>query len=148
MPVGDGSDVLLWAPAGASHVRELRRGREYSTVATAGGRVAWIGGDGLREGTRVTVIDARFAPHRLPRAAEQRRCALSSFDGRAVAFATASCALAGPARGAPPRGARSRGRLPALDAAVDPTPTIRGDRYRVQVACINAPGRAAACSRG
>ena len=44
VPVGDGCDVLLWAPAGAARVRELRRGRDVLTVATAGGRVAWVGG--------------------------------------------------------------------------------------------------------
>ena len=33
VPVGDGDDVLLWAPAGATRVRELARGHEYSRVA-------------------------------------------------------------------------------------------------------------------
>ena len=140
MPVGDGSDVLLWAPAGASHVRELRRGREYSTVATAGGRVAWIGGDGLREGTRVTVIDAatRRTVFRGPPSFSVRSL---SFDGRAVAFATASCALVGPAARSASRRTFPRGVCLRSDAAVNPeSPTIRGDRYRVRVACINAPG--------
>ncbi len=141
VPIGDGGDVLLWAPAGASHVRELRRGREYSTVATAGGRVAWIGGDGLREGTRVTVIDAatRRTVFRGPPSFSVRSL---SFDGRNVAFATASCALVGPAaRSASRRTLPTGGGCLRSDAAVNPSsPTILGDRYRVRVACINAPG--------
>ena len=140
VPVGDGSDVLLWAPAGASHVRELRRGREYSTVATAGGRVAWIGGDGLREGTRVTVIDAatRRTVFRGPPSFSVRSL---SFDGRAVAFATASCALVGPAARSASRRTLPGGACLRSDVAVNPeSPTIRGERYLVRVACINAPG--------
>ena len=136
VPVGDGSDVLLWAPAGASHVRELRRGLEYSTVATAGGRVAWVGRESVRQGTRVTVIDAatRHTVFRGPPSSVVRSL---SFDGRNVAFATASCALAGPARRSSSRRSIPEGVCLRSDAAVY---ADTENRYRFQVACINAPG--------
>jgi hypothetical protein len=139
VPIGDGSDVLLWAPAGASRVRELRRGQEYSTVATAGGQVAWIGGDGLRDGTRVTVIDAatRRTVFRGPPASD---LANLSFDGRNVAFATTFCSLAGPASPASSRLTLPAGACLRSDVAVnEESPSVRGNRYRVRVACINAP---------
>jgi hypothetical protein len=67
-----------------------------------------------------------------------------SFDGRNVAFATAACALVGPAARSASRRTVPRGACLRSDAAVNPeSPTILGDRYRVRVACINAP--AASC---
>ncbi len=110
MPVGDGSDVLLWAPAGASRVRELRRGQDYATVATAGGRVAWVGAEGTRDGTRVSVIDAttRRIVFRGPPAFDVRQL---SFDGRNVAFATSLLRVRRSGRAGRRPGARSpRGR--------------------------------------
>jgi hypothetical protein len=139
VPVGDGSDALLWAPAGASHVRVLRRGQAYGTVATAGGRVAWVGDDGVRDGTRVSVIDAtsRRMVFRGPRVLGVRQL---SFDGRYVAFATPLCAFAGPASPSASRSTIPPGPCLRSDIAVNPqTPITRGNRYRVRVACINAP---------
>ena len=70
--VGDGSDVLLWAPAGASRVRVLATQVRMETVATAGGRVAYVGSNRLDAGVRVTVLDGAIGPHALPRAADRR----------------------------------------------------------------------------
>jgi hypothetical protein len=137
VPVGDGSDVLLWAPAGASRVRELRRGQDYGTVATAGGRVAWVGAEGARDGTRVSVIDAttRRIVFRGPPAFSIPQL---SFDGRNVAFATSLCAFVGPASPSASRRTIPAGPCLRSDLAVNPE-TARGGRYRVRIACINAP---------
>ncbi|MDA0185715.1 hypothetical protein OJ997_35755, partial [Solirubrobacter phytolaccae] len=58
LPAGDGTGVLVWAPAGASAVRVLSTGgSRLGRVATAGGRVAYVTGAGLREGVRAVVVD-------------------------------------------------------------------------------------------
>ncbi len=136
VPVGDGDDVLLWAPAGASRVRELARGHEYSRVAVAGGRVAFVSADGLREGLRAFVIDARTrrVVFRGPPAFDVSSL---GFDGRNIAFALPGCLIAGPAvsRRTIPEGPCSR-----TDVAVDSV-EMREGRVRVRVACINAPSR-------
>ena len=45
VPAGDGTGVLVWAPAGASGVRVLARGASrLGRVAVAGGRVAYVTG--------------------------------------------------------------------------------------------------------
>ena len=138
VPVGDGDDVLLWARAGASRVRVLARGRRYSRVAVAGGRVAFVGGDGLRDGERVTIVDpaTNRVVFRGPPASEITSLA---FDGRNVAFSTPACALAGPARS---RRTIPPGPCSRTDVAVSTVvPAVRDGRYRVRVACINAPAR-------
>ncbi len=134
VPVGDGDDVLLWAPAGATRVRELTRGHEYSRVAVAGGRVAFVAADGLREGVRAFVIDprSRRIVFRGPPAFDVSSL---SFDGRNLAFALPGCLVAGPAvsRRTIPPGPCSR-----TDLAVD-SAELRAGSVRVRVACINAP---------
>lgn len=94
VPAGDGDDVLLWAPRGASRVRAIRTGREYSSVATAGGRVAFVGADGLSDGVRVTVVDptTRRTLFRGPPAFDVGGL---GFDGRVVAFRASDCAVVG-----------------------------------------------------
>ena len=134
VPVGDGDDVLLWAPAGATRVRELARGHEYSRVAVGGGRVAFVAADGLREGVRAFVIDPR--PRRIVfRGPPAFDVSSLSFDGRNIAFALPGCLVAGPAvsRRTIPPGPCSR-----TDVAVD-TARLREDAVSVRVACINAP---------
>ena len=136
VPVGDGDDVLLWAPAGATRVRELTRGHEYSRVAVAGGRVAFVAADGLRDGVRAFVIDPRTRRivFRGPPAFDVSSL---SFDGRNIALALPGCLVAGPAvsRRTIPPGPCSR-----TDLAVD-TAEIRDGAVSVRVACINAPAR-------
>jgi hypothetical protein len=136
VPVGDGDDVLLWAPAGATRVRELARGHEYSRVAVAGGRVAFVAADGLRDGVRAFVIEprSRRIVFRGPPAFDVTSL---SFDGRNIAFALPGCLVAGPAlsRRTIPEGPCSR-----TDLGVDSAELHEGS-VRVRVACINAPGR-------
>ena len=131
VPAGDGDDVLLWAPAGASRVRVLRTGRQYSRVAIAGTRVAFAGGDGLREGVRAFVVDAatRRTVFRGPPASD---LSALQFDGSTVAFATADCLLAGPAV--------SRFTLPA-GPCVRTDVTVAEVRGGLEIGCINAPER-------
>jgi hypothetical protein len=135
VPVGDGDDVLLWAPAGATRVRELARGDDYASVAIGGGRVAFVAGDGLREGARAFVIDpsSRRIVFRGPPAYDVSSL---GFDGRAIAFALPNCLIAGPpvSRRTIPPGPCSR-----TDLAVD-SPQLRDRTVSVRVACINAPG--------
>jgi hypothetical protein len=132
VPTGDGGDVPLWAPRTGSRVRVLSTGREYSSVATAGGRVAFIGADGLRDGVRVSVIDSatRKLVFRGPPAFD---IGALGYDGTNVAFSTPSCALVGTGsrRTLPPG--------PCVRTDVGVTPEAGNDRYRVRVACINAP---------
>ena len=136
VPVGDGDDVLLWAPVGATRVRELKRGHEYSRVAVAGGRVAFVAADGLRDGVRAFVIDprSRRIVFRGPPAFDVSSL---SFDGRNIALALPGCLVAGPAvsRRTIPPGPCSR-----TDLAVD-SAELREGSVRVRVACINAPAR-------
>jgi hypothetical protein len=136
VPVGDGDDVLLWAPAGATRVRELARGHEYSRVAVAGGRVAFVAADGLRDGVRAFVIDprSRRIVFRGPPAFDVTSL---SFDGRNIALALPDCLLAGPAvsRRTIPEGPCSR-----TDLAVDSAELQEGS-VKVRVACINVPAR-------
>ncbi len=136
VPVGDGDDVLLWAPAGATRVRELKRGDDYASVAVGGGRVAFVAADGLREGSRVFVIDpsTRRIVFRGPPAYDVSSL---SFDGRTIAFALPNCLIAGPpvSRRTIPPGPCSR-----TDLAVD-SPQVGEKTVSVRVACINAPAR-------
>ena len=137
VPVGDGDDVLLWAPAGEDRVRVLARGREYSAVATAGGHVAWVGGDGLRDGVRVFVIDAasRRITFKGPPAFE---IGSLSFDGSSLAFRTSACVVAGPATAS--RRTLPEGPCVRTEVGVAPEAPA-GGRYLARVACINAAER-------
>lgn len=142
VPTGDGEDVLLWAPARSERVRVLATGREYGRVATAGGRVAFAAGDGLRDGERLTVIDAatRRTLFRGPPAFSIDGL---SFDGRTIAFATPGCTLIGPVWRRSSRRTLPPGECVRTDVAVSTAnPAVRGNRYGVRVACINAPARA------
>ncbi len=142
VPTGDGEDVLLWAPARAERVRVLATGREYGRVATAGGRVAFAAGDGLRDGERLTVIDAatRRTLFRGPPAFSIDGL---SFDGRTIAFATPGCTLIGPVWRRSSRRTRAARRVRAdRRRGQHRVPAVRGNRYGVRVACINAPARA------
>ncbi|HEX6023990.1 MAG TPA: hypothetical protein VFZ00_18515 [Solirubrobacter sp.] len=136
VPVGDGDDVLLWAPAGASRVRELKRGDDYGSVAVGAGRVAFVASDGLRDGFRAFVIDprSRRIVFRGPPALDVSRL---SFDGRTIAFALPNCLIAGSpvSRRTIPPGPCAR-----TDLAVD-SPSLRDGSVSFRVACINAPAR-------
>lgn len=152
VPAGDGTGVLVWAPAGASGVRVLARGASrLGRVAVAGGRVAYVTGAGLREGVRAVVVDP--AAVRNPRAASPRAGVVSlagrgevlrgppvydvtslSFDGAWLGFSTPSCLYVASASAFTlPAGPCAR-----TEVAAEP---LRGGG-RVRVACINAPTRA------
>ena len=76
VPAGDGTGVLVWAPAGASGVRVLARGASrLGRVAVAGGRVAYVTGAGLREGVRASWSTRRRRdPASASRSAGGARC--------------------------------------------------------------------------
>ena len=90
--VGDGSDVLLYAPAGASRVRALAREVRMEGVATAGGRVAYVGSNRLDAGVRVTVVDGASGA-RVFRGPVSETADRMSFDGTHLAWATGGCTL-------------------------------------------------------
>ena len=71
--VGDGSDVVLYAPAGAARVRALAREVRMETVTTAGGRVAYVGSNRLDAGVRVTVPGRGVGRAAVPRPGERDR---------------------------------------------------------------------------
>ena len=137
VPVGDGSDVVLFAPADAVRVRVLATGAEFSRVAVAGGRVAYIGAVPGRDGVRVTVLDASSGRvvWRGPAASDIGGL---GFDGRALAFHTPSCGYAGvlgTSQAVLPPGPCVR-----TEIAVSTTiPAVRSNRLRVRIGCINAP---------
>lgn len=141
LAAGDGNDVLLWAPAGATRVQVLSSGRSRTYVATARGRVAFVGAEGERGGQRVTVIEAatRRTVFRGPVAYTVSNVA---FDGSHVAFTAAECVLAGPADPAASRRSLPEGPCVRSDAGVNTEfPLVRDGRYRAQVTCLNAPDR-------
>ena len=125
VPVGDGDDVLLWAPAGDDRVRVLATGAQFARVAVAGGRVAFVGADGLRDGVRVRDRPAtRAVVFRGPPAFDVTAL---GFDGRDLAFARRRLRLRRAGRGV--RVAAARGpvlahRL-AVDAALEPRRLVR-----------------------
>ena len=141
LPAGDGTGVLVWAPAGASRVRVLATGgARLGRVAVAGGRVAYVTGAGLREGVRAVVVDPAAARARsgtptgrgeVLRGPAVYDVTSLSFDGAWLGFSTPSCQYVASA---------SAGTLPAgpcvrTEVAVEPV------RRGVRVACINAPAR-------
>ena len=69
---GDGSDVVLWAPAGAKQVRVLATLARAEEVATAGGRVAFVGSNRLDGGGRCASRSSTARPGRGSSAARSR----------------------------------------------------------------------------
>jgi len=134
VPVGDGSDVLLWAPPSAADVRVLARGQGFGTVVVDGARVAYVAG--TRLGERVRVVDARSGAIVFRGPAVASVSALA-FSGDAIAFSTPGCTVAGGASG-------SFRSLPAgvcVRSSVTVT-ALAGRGVRVQVACVSAVGAA------
>ena len=128
--VGDGSDVLLWAPAGASRVRALAREVRMESVATAGGRVAYVGSNRLDAGVRVTILDGASGRtvFRGPVTATAERL---SFDGTHLAYATDACTLLA---------------TEGTAAVIPPGPCVRTETTvtrlegaRAEVTCLSAP---------
>jgi hypothetical protein len=132
VPAGDGSDVLLYSPAGDDRVQVLATGAQFEGVAAAGGRVAYVGGTATREGVRVSVLNGDGSvAWRGPWVSDATALA---FDGRALAFRTGGCGYAGVV-------GAWEARLPAgpctrsdavVDAAVEPR------RIVADVRCVNA----------
>ena len=93
VPVGDGSDVLLYSPFWDDAVRVLATGAQFDSVVTAGGRVAFVGGRADRDGVRVSVLSGDGAVvYRGPWVSE---ASALGFDGRGLAFRTGGCGYAG-----------------------------------------------------
>ncbi|WP_028061961.1 WD40 repeat domain-containing protein [Solirubrobacter soli] len=130
--VGDGSDVLLYAPAGASRVRALAREVRMETVATAGGRVAYVGSNRLDAGVRVTVLDGASGARlfRGPVSADAERL---SFDGTHLAWTTGGCTLLA----AVPTAAV--GVVPSGPCVRTEASVARMEGARVEVTCLSAP---------
>ena len=132
VPVGDGSDVLLYSPVSDDGVRVLATGAQFDSVATAGGRVAFVGGRADRDGVRVSVLSGDGAVvYRGPWVGE---ASALGFDGRSLAFRTGGCAYAGPVgawESRLPAGPCVRSEA-AVDAELEPRRIVAG------VACINA----------
>jgi hypothetical protein len=131
--VGDGSDVLLWAPAGASRVRALAREVRMEAVATAGGRVAYVGSNRLDAGVRVTVLDGASGG-RLFRGPVSETAERLSFDGAHLAWATGGCTLLATVPTA------SAGVLPPGPCVRTEATVARLEGARAEVTCLSAPG--------
>ena len=58
LPVGDGTEAVVYAGPDDSRVRVIARGLRFGRVAVSGGRVAFVTDAGLPEGMRVFVVDA------------------------------------------------------------------------------------------
>jgi hypothetical protein len=130
--VGDGSDVLLYAPAGASRVRALAREVRMEAVTTAGGRVAYVGSNRLDAGVRVTVVDGASGA-RLFRGPVSETADRLSFDGTHLAYATGGCTLLATVPTAPVS-ALPQGPCVRTEATV-----ARLDGTRAEVTCLSAP---------
>ena len=129
VPVGDGTDALVYAVPGADRVRVLARGVRFGRVAVDGGRVAFVSGDGLAEGVRVLAVDTSGrVVFRGPPAVD---VVSLSASGTAVAWATPSCLLVATS---------SRFTLPDGPCARTEIATARV-RGGTRVACVNAPTR-------
>jgi hypothetical protein len=130
--VGDGTDVLLYAPAGASRVRVLAREVRMETVAVAGGRVAYVGSNRLDAGVRVTVLNGASGARQF-RGPMSETAERLSFDGAHLAWATGDCTLLAT--------------VPAASVGVVPEgPCVRTDATvarlegrRASVTCLSAP---------
>jgi hypothetical protein len=129
---GDGTDVLLYAPAGASRVRVLAREVRMESVAVAGGRVAYVGSNRFDAGVRVTVLDGASGA-RVFRGPVSATAARLSFDGAHLAWATGGCTLVAT--------------VPAPSVRVlPPGPCVRTEAAvarlsggRAEVTCLSAP---------
>jgi hypothetical protein len=137
---GDGSDVVLWAPAGATQVRVLATLARAEEVATAGGRVAFVGSNRLDAGVRVTVLDGATAAKLFHGPVTADAGALS-FDGAHIAYRTEACTLvsdvtAGSSAAVLPVGPCVR--TAATVASLAPA----GAYARVDVGCLSGPGDA------
>jgi hypothetical protein len=134
VPVGDGSDVLLYSPVGDDGVRVLATGPQFDSVTAAGGRVAFVGGSADRDGVRVSVLSGEGAVvYRGPWVGE---ASALGFDGRNLAFRTGACGYAGVVgawESRLPAGPCVRSEV-AVDAQLEPR------RILARVACINASG--------
>jgi WD40 repeat protein len=137
---GDGSDVVLWAPAGATQVRVLGTLARAEEITTAGGRVAFVGSNRLDAGVRVTVLDGATgaALFRGPITAEAGGL---SFDGAHIAYRTEACTLvsdvsAGSSASVLPTGPCVR--TTATVASLAPA----GAYARAEVGCLSSPGNA------
>jgi hypothetical protein len=134
VPAGDGDDVLLYSPGWDDRVRVLATGARFEGVATAGGRVAFVGGTASRDGVRVSVLDGdgRVA-WRGPWVSEAGALA---FDGLALAFRTGACGYAGLV-------GAWEARLPTgacVRSEATVSAELRPRRVIARVACVNAPG--------
>ena len=86
--------MLLYSPSWDDGVRVLATGAQFEGVATAGGRVAFVGGSASRDGVRVSVLSGDGAVvYRGPWVSDATGLA---FDGRSLAFRTGGCGYAGP----------------------------------------------------
>jgi hypothetical protein len=138
VPSGDGGDVLLWAPAGASRVRVVAVGREFGRVVAAGGLVAFVRGDGrLDEGERVEIIDP--ARRRVVfRGPWVRYVSGLAFDGRSVAFWSGDCGFVSPASPGSSRASIPAGACFRSEVEVNRfVPAVVDGRYRLRVACVS-----------
>jgi hypothetical protein len=133
--VGDGSDVLLWAPAGASRVRALAREVRMETVTTAGGRIAYVGSNRLDAGVRVTVLDGTTGA-RLFRGPVSDAADRLSFDGTHLAYATGGCTLLATVPTA------SVSVLPEGPCVRTEATVARLEGTRASVTCLSAPSAA------
>jgi hypothetical protein len=130
VPAGDGTDALVWSPAGSERVRVLARGQRFGRVALASGRIAFVGDLGLREGVRVVVVDGASG-RELFRGPPASDVSSLTYDGTVAAWSTPTCLLVGWS---------SRFRVP-------PGPCVRTDIVTARVSegtevtCINAPTR-------
>lgn len=130
VPVGDGTDALIFSPAGSERVRVLARGQRFGRVAVAAGRVAYVGNAGIREGVRVIVVDGATG-REVFRGPPTSDVSSLTFNGTASAWSTPTCLLVGWA---------SRFRVPE-------GPCLRTDITTARVpggtdvTCVNAPTR-------
>ena len=120
LPVGDGSDVLLYSPAGSGSLRVLAHGRDFGLVATASGRVAY------ERGNRVAVVGGLTGPA----VADLRSL---SFDGTWVGFSTPSCLVVL---------SSSASVLPAGPCQRTQISVARESGRRLSVTCLSGPGGA------
>ena len=137
--VGDGSDVLLWAPVGAARVRVLATQVRMESVATAGGRVAFVGSNRLESGVRVTILDGTSGAT-LFRGPVTEIADRLSFDGVHLAYATGGCTLLATADPSSSSAVLPPGPCARTELSVEPVADAveRGD-YRVEAVCLSVP---------
>jgi hypothetical protein len=137
--VGDGSDVLLWVPAGASRVRALANQVRMETVATAGGRVAFAGSSRLDSGLRVTILDGTSGKT-LFRGPVSEVADRLSFDGTFLTYTTGACTLVATADPSSSADVLPPGPCVRSEATVSTAGNeVQRGQYRLEVACLSAP---------